>query len=128
MAEKSQSQSPRKKSETASKSVFLCAYLHAGVQSVVRAFPVEAVNPDLEWPPSFFPQKLQKHEGSFPVTSLTALQQFRKLPSAVAVLVSSGFVKWSDCFSQQFYLPLLARPLLILWHYYHVVLVICFAT
>lgn len=52
----------------------------------------------------------------------------RLMSSAVAALVSSGFPKCSDWFSQQFYLPLLARPLLVLWHYYHVVLVVCFAT
>lgn len=51
----------------------------------------------------------------------------RLVSSAVAALVFSGFLMWSDWFSQQFYLPLLARPVLILWHYYHMVLVVCFA-
>lgn len=44
------------KSGTASKSVFLCAYLQAGVQSAVCVFPVEAVNPDPARPPSFSPE------------------------------------------------------------------------
>lgn len=41
------------KSGTASKSVFLCAYLHAEVQSGVRVVPVAAEKPDRAWPPSF---------------------------------------------------------------------------
>lgn len=126
--EKGQSQSPGKKCNRIQISVPMC--LFTGVQSVVHVVPV---NPDPARPPSPC-QNPHKQEGSFPVTPLTALQQFRKLPpprllsSAVAALVSSGFPQWSDWFSQQFYLPLLARPLLILWHYDHMILVICFAT
>lgn len=116
------------KSATASKSVFLCAYLHAGVQSVIHVFPVANFHEKAE-------PTVEKCEGGFPVTSFTALQQFRKPPS----IPDSSHRLWQlwfpvdfssalTGFSQQFYLPLLARPLLILWHYYHMVLVVCFAT
>lgn len=83
------------KSGTASKSVFPCACLHAGVQSVVRGVPVEA--PDPARLPSFC-QNLQKGEGSFPVTSFTFLQQFRRLPS----IPDSCLRLWQLWFSVEF--------------------------